>query len=380
MPLSSDAKKRRAKPTLPGSNNLVLSPKEWGVAIVLFLVVNGVLLIGWSHWEKLPLEPDFRSTCWGERMSDYWAYSQWIRLARESHRILEIGSSVTWGQEVPNAETLSHYINRELGREDVANLGIDGLTNAAMVGLFGHYGGGLRDANIILEFNPLWMSTVRRDLRGKGSDIWQFHHPRLVPQLDRRISYYRSLDERLGYLFEHYLKIPPFVRHLMVNYFENKSIAGWIMDNPYRLPTSAITFRGVPMMKERQGPGTPWSSRKEAEIRDDSFLSIGESLQWEFYLKALGLLKKNGANVFILMGPYNSYCLRPGSRERFFSMMDEVKKKLGELGYLYFDATRDVLPSEEYADQCHLLKDGHIMLARALVKGAAFERWLGGLK
>jgi hypothetical protein len=368
------------KPTMPNSNNVILTEKEWILTIILFLVVSFVLYFGWYHWEKLPLESDYRSTCWEERMSDYWAYSQWTRIARRNYRILLVGSSVVWGQEVPHTETLSHYINQELGKEEVANLGIDGLHNAAMVGLFRHYGRYLRNTNIILEFNPLWMSTPRRDLRGKGSETWQFHHPRLVPQLDRRISYYRGLNERIGYLFEHYLRLPLFVRHLMVNYFENKSIAVWLMDHPYRLPPGAISFMAAPMMKEKQGLGTTWSSREGAQIRDDPFLSIGESLQWEFYLKALSFLKKRGNNIFVLLGPYNTYCLTDRSRERFFAMMDEVKKYLDELGYPHFDSTSDLLPSEEYADQSHLLKDGHARLAQALVKDSAFQRWLDRLK
>ncbi len=232
------------KPTLPNSNSIFLSGREWLVALAVFLAVSAVLYFGWPRWEKLPPESDYRSTCWGERMSDYWAWSQWSRAAVSRHRILLIGSSVIWGQEVPHDETLSHFINSELGREDVANMGIDGLTNAAMTGLFKHYGRYLRDTNIILEFNPLWMSTPRRDLRGRGSDVWQFHHPRLVPQFDRRISYYRSVDERLGYAFEHGLRLPPFVRHLMVNYFENKSVGAWLLDHPYRLPPSAINVHG----------------------------------------------------------------------------------------------------------------------------------------
>ncbi|OGD17805.1 MAG: hypothetical protein A2W03_14830 [Candidatus Aminicenantes bacterium RBG_16_63_16] len=368
------------KPTLPNSNSVVLSGREWLIAIGIFLAVSFTLYFGWHHWERLPLEKDYRSTCWGERMSDYWAYSQWARVARAHYRILQIGSSVVWGQEVPNTETISHSINSELGRDEVANLGIDGLTNAAMVGLFTHYGRYLRDANIILEFNPLWMSSPRRDLRGRGNEVWQFHHPRLVPQFDRRISYYRGFGERLGYAFEHRLRLPPFVRHLMVNYFENKSIGAWLLDHPCRLPPAAITFTAPPMMKDRQGLGTPWSSRKDAAIRDDPFLPIGESVQWEFYLKALSLLKGKGANFFILLGPYNSYCLTEASRGHLFAMMDEVKKKLDELGYPYFDATRDLLPSAEFADQCHLLRNGHALLAKALVKDAAFQRWLARLR
>jgi len=368
------------RPTLPNSNGVILTGREWIAAIALFLAVSFGLYFGWPHWEKLPLESDYRSTCWEARMSDYWAYSQWIRAARANFRIFQIGSSLVWGQEVPNTETLTHFINSELGRDDVANLGIDGLTNAAMVGLFKHYGRRLRDANIILEFNPLWMSTPRRDLRGQGDDVWQFHHPRLVPQFDRRISYYRNLDERIGYALEPRLRLPPFVRHLMVSSFENKSIGAWLMDHPYRFPPAAVAFTAAPMMKDRQGLGTPWSSRKEAQIRDDPFLKIGESVQWELYLKALRVLKKRGNNVFILLGPYNSYCLTEASRGHLFAMMDEVKKKLAELGYSYFDATRDLLPSGQFADQCHLLRDGHVLLARALVKDAAFQKWLGGLK
>ena len=226
------------KPTLPNSNSVVLSGREWLIAIGIFLAVSFTLYFGWHHWERLPLEKDYRSTCWGERMSDYWAYSQWARVARAHYRILQIGSSVVWGQEVPNTETISHSINSALGRDEVANLGIDGLTNAAMVGLFTHYGRYLRDANIILEFNPLWMSSPRRDLRGRGNEVWQFHHPRLVPQFDRRISYYRGFGERLGYAFEHRLRLPPFVRHLMVNYFENKSIGAWLLDRLFNRPPS----------------------------------------------------------------------------------------------------------------------------------------------
>ncbi|MDD8015377.1 MAG: hypothetical protein PHX45_06755 [Acidobacteriota bacterium] len=368
------------KPTIANSNHVILSGREWIFTVILFLIIGFVLYFGWYHWEELPLESDFRSTCWEERMSDYWAYSQWGRAARARHRVLLIGSSVIWGQEVPHDETLSHYLNDELGAEDVANMGIDGLTNAAMTGLFKHYGRFLRGADVILEFNPLWMSSPRRDLRGKGSDLWQFHHPRLVPQLDRRISYYRGINERVGYLLENDLKLPPFVRHLMVNYFENKSVAAWLMDHPYRLPPGAITFRAAPMMKEKQGLGTSWSSRKEAEIWDNPFLSLDESIQWEFYLKALRLLRNKGCRVFILLGPYNTHCLTEKSRERGRAMIEAVKHRLDEMGYPYFDTTKGFLPSDQFADQCHLLKGGHMLLARALVDDAAFRKWLGGLK
>ena len=293
------------KKTIPNSNSIVLTGKEWILTVALAGIISFSVYFGWDRWEKIGLEPDYRSTCWAERMSDYWAYEQWSRIAREKFKILLIGDSAIWGQEVASTETISHCLNATLGNEAVANLGIDGLSNAAMEGLFRYYGRHIRHMNVILQFNPLWMSSPWRDMR----ENWTFHHPRLVRQLDRRIHYYRGLSERLGYLLEQYLLLPPFVRHLMVNYFENKSIAVWLLDHPFQFPPGAITFKGAPVMREKQGLGTPWSSRKEAGKFDDPFLLLDGSVQWECYLGALKLLKDKGNRVFVLLGPYNTYNL-----------------------------------------------------------------------
>jgi hypothetical protein len=133
---------------------------------------------------------------------------------------------------------------------------------------------------------------------------------------------------------------------------------------------------GTPVMKEKQGLGTPWSSRDGGDKIDDPFLPPDGSVQWECYLEALKLLKDKGNRVFVLLGPYNTYNLTDKSRACFFSMMAAVKQKLDELGYPYFDSTRDLLPSREYADKSHMLKNGHVLLARAMVKDARFRQWL----
>lgn len=316
------------KKTIPNSNSIVLTGREWILTVALAGIICFSICFGWNRWEKLRLEPDYRSTCWAERMSDYWAYDQWTRIAREKFGILLIGDSAIWGQEVASTETLSHCLNAALGNEAVANLGIDGLSNAAMEGLFRYYGRHIRHANVILQFNPLWMSSPWRDMR----ENWIFHHPRLVRPFDRRIRYYRSLSERLGYLLEHYLRLPPFVRHLVVNYFENKSVAAWLLDHPGQLPFGAITFMGAPVMREKQGLGTPWSSRDDGDKIDDPFLSPGGSVQWECYLRALRMLKDKGNRIFVLLGPYNTYNLTDKSRARFFGMMAAVKKSLTSSG------------------------------------------------
>jgi hypothetical protein len=365
------------KQSLPNSNSLILSGKEWLVAIAVFLAIGFTLYNGWFHWEKLRIVPDYRSTCWDARMSDYWGYMQWNRYARDHYKILLIGDSVIWGQEVANNRTISHFLNAELGSEEIANLGIDGLTDAALNGMVTWYGDYMRKTNMIVEFNPLWMSSPARDMRRKG----YFHHPRLVPQLDRRIVYYKDLNERVGYLFEHVLKLPPFVRHIMVNYFDDKSVGAWLMENPYRNPLSAITFRATPVMSEKQGLGTPWLDRKGGgRVGYEPFLSLNESVMWECYTKALDKLSKRKVNMFVLLGPFNTYALSAASRDKFYTMMDGVKKELDRRGIPYFDTTRDLLPSAEYGDNCHALAGGHAVLAKAMVNDPVFRKWVTAIK
>jgi hypothetical protein len=170
---------------ISNSNAFLLTGKEWLITLSIFLIVSFGVYSRWRHWERIPVEKDFRSTCWEARMSDYYSYAQWIRVARDRYPILLIGDSVIWGQEVANDETISHYLNERLGDGKVANLGIDGLTCTALNGIVTHYGRHLRDTNAIVEINPLWLSSPRRDLRTD----WRFHHPRLVSQFDRRIAY-----------------------------------------------------------------------------------------------------------------------------------------------------------------------------------------------
>jgi hypothetical protein len=382
------------KISIPNSNSVILNGKEWLITIVLFLIVGFGTYFGWYHWEKFNPEPDYRSTCWEERMSDYWAYSRWSRYAQSHYKILLMGDSVIWGQEVRNDETISHYLNAEFGKEYVANLGIDGLTCSAMDGIVTYYGQYIHDTNLILEFNPLWISSPSRDMRGDGTtglrwffdpkpgkNDWRFHHPRLVPQLSTRIHYYKNLNERLGYLVDHFTRLSPFVRHLMVDYFGNKSIASWIMDNPYSNPVSAVTFKTAPMMAEKQGLGTDWISRqKKIQLADDPFIDLNESIQWKGYLETLKKLKKKNVNVFVLLGPYNSYRMTPQSRDKFFFTMSVVKKNLDSLGFPYFDSTQDLLPSTAYADQCHALKDGHAQLSKIMFQDPKFKKWISGIK
>lgn len=352
---------------------MLLTMKEWIFTIVLFAVISTTIYYGWNAWESFTPGPDHRETCWAEKQSDYWAYNRWIKYAREHYKVLLIGDSVIWGQEVRNNETISHYINEFYGQDIVANVGNDGLFMAGINGLVNHYGENLHNTNILLQLSPLWMSSLQRDLRGAKKS--QYHHPRLIPQLSTRITYYHDLNTRLGYIFERYFRLFPFVRHLMANYYDNKSISAWMIDNPYRNPFTAITFQSAPVMAEPQGKQTSWDA-KGIKLTDASFVLPSESVQWECYVDALKKLKKMNSKVFVLIGPYNHYMLTQESQLRLFSMIKILKKNLDVLGIPYFDSFEINLPSKTFADTCHLLKEGHIILTKELVSDEKFREWL----
>jgi hypothetical protein len=364
------------KTMIQNSNSVFLTSKEWIVTLVLFFGISFGIYFGWYRWENFHPEPDFRSTCWEERMSDYWAYARWTRYAHDHYKIFLMGDSVIWGQEVNNDETISHFLNAEFGKELVANLGVDGLHCAGENGMITWFGQYIQGTNLILEFNPLWMSDSLYDLQGNWKN---FFHPRLVPQFSSRIHYFRSVNERLGYLFENYFRIPALVRHIMVDYYGNRSVTSWIMDNPYRNPFSAITFQSAPLMRKAPGRGLDWETKK-LKIQNSPFMPFEDSVQWKGFLGALDKLKKKNMNVFVLLGPFNTYDLTPESRERYSKVIAEVKRILDKRGYPWYDSTTGILPSKTFADNCHLLKNGHSILAKAMMADQGFKKWAEGIE
>jgi hypothetical protein len=357
---------------IPNSNAMILSFKEWGVTLVLVVLTSGIIYYGWNTWEAFNPCPDYRETCWGEKNTDYWAHFRWSRVAAQSgNKVFLIGDSVIWGQEVSNDKTISHFLNVNYGKDIFANLGIDALYQAAFPGLISYYG--KYYSNVILQFNPHWLRDMDNDLRGKRK---RFYHPRLVSQFNSHIQYNDySLNERLGYKLENYVDLFSLVHHIMVNYYENKSILSWIIANPYRNPFTAITFKATPVMAKSQGKGLDWKTKKQ-KITSETFVDLSESIQWEFFLEALTILRKSGIHFFVLLGPYNTYMLTPESRENFQRILDEVKRRLDIDRVPYFDTMSGFLPSEIFADDCHLLRDGHDLLAHELLMDASFKVWM----
>ncbi|MQY79739.1 MAG: hypothetical protein GH151_11180 [Bacteroidetes bacterium] len=358
--------------SISSSNALILSPVQWVITIFLFVAICTFMYMGWFSWERFEPGKDFRPLCWDERMSDYWSHFRWSRYAQGRYKVFLIGDSVFWGQEVDNDQTISHYLNEKYGKEIFANLGVDGLFQAGIRGLVKYYSNYYD--NVLLQFSPYWLFDENRDLRG---NIKRFRHPRLVPQFHPDIHYNNySLNERLSYKLEHYLRIFSLVRHIIVNYYDNMSVAEWMIENPYKNPFKAITFKNDEVMREKRGKGLDWET-KEYPLRDVPLVPLGESVQWECFIDTIEMFESRNISYFVLLGPYNAYILNQESRNRLYAHLKEVKNYFEEHSIPYFEAGDNILPSKMFADgAAHLLDKGHDILAAELLRDAVFREWL----
>src|SRR5262249_12557312 len=143
--------------------------------------------------------------------NDYWLYDRYARLAATGCDALVVGDSVVWGEYVTRDQTLSHYLNKEAGRERFANLGLDGTHPAALAGLVEFYGAGVANKDVVLHCKPLWLSSPRADLRVAEAN---FNHPRLVPQFSPWIPCYKEqISSRLGIVIEQRIPFDGWTTH-----------------------------------------------------------------------------------------------------------------------------------------------------------------------
>jgi hypothetical protein len=301
-------------------------------------------------------------------------FKRWSKYACSNFPALIIGDSVIWGHYVTMKGTLSHHLNELMGTKTFANMGVDGLHPAAMVGLLRYYGRSIRNKNVILHLNLLWMTSKKHDLSGK--EEFRFNHPRLIPQFIPRITCYRApIGRRLSAVLERHIPFLTWSRHLRIVYFENMDIQSWTMQYPYSNPLKAITLKLPAPEKDPPSRPVPWFKRGMRR-QDFPWVDVTESFQWRSFLKLIDILEERGNRVFVLIGPFNPYILTEESLKRYDGVRREMGRQLREKGvdFLSFPS----LPSEYYADASHPLKEGYRRMAEELLDVEPFRRWLSG--
>jgi hypothetical protein len=349
------------KPEPTTSNAFALTGRQW-IALALFAVALYVLTpVAWKRVEKLDAGPDYRIPY--DLSSDYWLWSRIADQAAATHDTVILGDSVVWGQYVRPAETLSHYLNALEGSDRTANLGLDGAYPLALAGLIESYGKGIRNKRVLLQCNPLWMSSPIHDFR--ESEETKLNHLALVPQFTPSLPcYHEEVSRRIGRIVERNVPFTGWTAHLQAAYFGSSNIPGWTLEHPYENPLKPVTGKLPPSGDELRHEPISWSARGIPK-QNMPWVDLPSSPQWASFRRAVEILQSRGNTVMVVVGPFNEHLLTDASRGKYATLKRGIEDWLKERGIPWI--APPVLPSEYYGDASHPLSAGYALLAKELV-------------
>lgn len=351
------------------SNSVRLTVKQCILAAALCIVTITSVPFGWKKFEKFTLVEDYRLLY--QQSNDYWQFQRACELACEKYETVILGDSVVWGHYVPKNKTLPHYLNELTDSEKYANLGVDGMHPAALDGLIRYYGGDIKNKNVILHLNLLWMSSPMVDLQTDKE--FHFNHPKLVSQFFPEIPCYKaSFSARLGIVSERCIDFASWTTHLNITYFQNLNMPAWTIDNPYKNPISAIkplaaggSLEDSVQESQITKPESQDPNHKSGTGGEFQWVESKTSLQWKFFRNSVKLLRNRGNKVFVLIGPFNESALGAG-RENYQKLKSDIELWLRQNNIACFAPA--ALPAELYNDASHPNAEGYKILAGELVK------------
>jgi hypothetical protein len=349
------------------SNGIRLTGREW-LGLGLFAIVLVIFAPSvWRRAERFALEPDYRLP--HDLSNDYWLFECYAGLAADHDDTLVIGDSVVWGEYATRQETLAHYLNELAGPARFANLGLDGAHPLALGGLVEFYAESISGKTVLLQCNPLWMSSPRADLQDdRASD---FNHPRLVPQFAPSIPAYKAeISPRLGILWERWLPFSTWTAHLQQAYYDRLAIPAWTLQHPYDNPLLPLARGLPPSDNTRRHPPRPWYKSGIAP-QDYPWIDLDSSLQWQAFQRLVELLQERGNRLFVLVGPFNEHLLTPASLKRYEQAKARIAAWLREKGIPH--SVPPPLRSDQYGDASHPLAAGYEEIARQLANDSFFR-------
>ncbi|UCC97353.1 MAG: SGNH/GDSL hydrolase family protein [Phycisphaerales bacterium] len=349
------------------SNSIQLKRLDWIVVgiicAVFFLTTPGL----WARFEKFTPGTNYRLPY--RLSSDYGLYSRYCRQACSQYDTLVVGDSVIWGHYVSADNTLSHYLNQCVDSDRFANMGVDGIHPAALSGLLRYYGRDIMGKNVILQLNPLWMSSAKHDLQ--TSKEFRFNHPKLVPQFIPHIPCYKEKSpKRISIAVQRWSSFFTWISHLKIAYFDNMDLPTWTMEHPYENPMRTVATGLPDPADDTIEKAGSWKQRGMGR-QDFQWVELQTSLQWQLFRRAIDLLKARQNTVFVLVGPFNEHMFSEQSRTTYRQMKEEIQTWLRTNEVAHY--MPEALPSELYHDASHPSAEGYAMLAKQLFADESFR-------
>jgi hypothetical protein len=349
-----------------GSNCVRLMGHEWLIVAVVTSALFYFAPKFWKQAEKFSPVSDYRLPY--KLSDDYWLFSRYCQWVRSDEKTLVIGDSVIWGHYVSEDNTLSGYLNKAR-RGMFVNMGVDGIHPVALAGLLRYYGHDITGKNVILHFNPLWMSSEKHDLQIEKE--FNFNHPELVPQFIPDIPCYKaSFSVRIKSVIERYISFLSWTSHLKRAYFDNLDLPSWTLEHPYENPLKNITLELPVSDNYNENENIPWYE-KGITKQDIHWVSLETSLQWRFFKHSVGLLEKRGNRVFVLVGPFNEHIFKNESIDAYRQMKNKIEAWLKQNNIPCY--MPEALPSSMYRDASHPTSEGYAELAKQLFENESFH-------
>jgi hypothetical protein len=350
------------------SNGIRLTGREWlavGLFTALFVLFASPL---WKKAEPLSVEPDQRIPY--DLRYDYWLYERYANLAADQYETLIIGDSVVWGDYVARQETLSHCLNERSGQQRYANLGLPGANPLALAGLVEHYAGSVSNKNVVLQCNPLWLTSPEADLQDDKKPEF-IQHPRLVPQFVPKIPAYKEeVSPRIGVVVEQHVPLNSWTTHLQQAYYAQTDIPSWTLEHPYDDPLKPLTHAlSLADDSRRHDPDRPWY--EGIPKQDYPWVDPDTSLQWHAFQRVVEILQQRGNRVFVLVGPFNEHMLSEDSLHRYQQVKATITAWLEAQDISHL--APEPLPSKWYGDASHPLRAGYAELAGRLQAEPFFQ-------
>lgn len=353
--------------SLDSSIAIPISPRGWIGVIVVTVVFLSCLPRFIRRYEQFEPTPHWRMpTRYAE---DLDLTARRLAIARNRGEVIWLGDSVIWGEYARPSETLPASMEKHFPSIRFANLGLEGLHPLALHGLVELFPP-WHDRAVIVHFNPIWMTSPRRDLR--VSDVGTINHVALLPQFRRTIpADARSWEERMATWLGREMSLWRWTSHMRMAYFEGRDPVRWMTEHPTQWPAFA---EGSASLIPDDVPSSRLRRRVvSANALTYEWVAPGESLQFAAFVELLESLARHQVRCYCVVGRLDPARRTSDCLAREAELRDRLREVLERLRIPFHVVSNTAV---EMADASHPTPAGYQAIAEELAHDPTLIEWV----